>query len=123
MSRVSKPFRALFLSKSSKSIWHLARRNVFLPDLQADDMSEAAYASLVFERNCMVSTLLVRQGSRSLKAGEIEILRRSSYSSLPLTGLRQRTRFDCRLLHPRPLVSQVQEGQVRDCPSSPSAEN
>ncbi|ORY88630.1 hypothetical protein BCR35DRAFT_350866 [Leucosporidium creatinivorum] len=54
MSRVSKSFRSLFMSKSSKSIWHLARRNVFLPDLQAEDMSEAAYASLVFERSCMV---------------------------------------------------------------------
>lgn len=55
MSRVNKTFRNLFMSKAARSIWMLARRSVYLPDLQAEDMSEAAYASLVFEKNCMVS--------------------------------------------------------------------
>lgn len=84
MSRVSKTFRSLFMSKSSKSIWHLARRNVFLPDLQADDMSEAAYALLVFERNCMVSRWLpLRRASRSESEKAIELPRRCSCSSFP----------------------------------------
>lgn len=54
MSRVSKGFRALFTSKSAKSIWIQARKTVFLPDLQAEDVSEAAYAALVYEKNCMI---------------------------------------------------------------------
>lgn len=54
MSRVSKQFRNIFMTKSSRSLWISARRNIALPDLQADDLSEPAYASLVFEKSCMV---------------------------------------------------------------------
>lgn len=42
------------MSQTSASIWTAARAAVQLPDLEANDLSEPAYASLVYERNCMV---------------------------------------------------------------------
>lgn len=47
-------FRQVLMAPSSKSIWISARANVFLPDLEATDFSEAQYASLIFERNCHI---------------------------------------------------------------------
>ena len=46
--------RAFLMSRSSASIWTAAREAVQLPDLEANDLSEPAYASLVYERNCLV---------------------------------------------------------------------
>ncbi|GAA5909480.1 hypothetical protein JCM6882_002654 [Rhodosporidiobolus microsporus] len=54
MSRASKAFHQLFASRSSRSIWEAARTTVDLPDLEADDFSEMAYASLMFEKVCHV---------------------------------------------------------------------
>lgn len=58
MSRVSKTFRALLMSKSSRAIWINSRNSVELPDLTAEDLSEPAYASLVYDRHCHASTSL-----------------------------------------------------------------
>lgn len=52
MSRVNRAFRNAIISPSAVSVWQNARGNVYLPDLEADDMSEASYASLIFERRC-----------------------------------------------------------------------
>lgn len=65
MSRVNKSFRSLFMSKAARSIWIQARRTVFLPDLQAEDVSEALYAAMVFEKNCMVSEDAVSGAARA----------------------------------------------------------
>ncbi|KAK4700978.1 kinetochore protein Nuf2, partial [Phenoliferia sp. Uapishka_3] len=54
MSRTTRSIRQLLTSKNSRSLWIGARENVMLPDLVASDVSEPAYASLVYERNCMV---------------------------------------------------------------------
>ncbi|KAL8281282.1 hypothetical protein RQP46_006316 [Phenoliferia psychrophenolica] len=54
MSRTTKSIHRLLTSKGSRALWISARRTVALPDLSAEDMTEMAYASLVFERNCMV---------------------------------------------------------------------
>ncbi|KAL8281236.1 hypothetical protein RQP46_006270 [Phenoliferia psychrophenolica] len=54
MSRTTKSIHRLLTSKGSRALWISARRTVALPDLAAEDMTEMAYASLVFERNCMV---------------------------------------------------------------------
>ncbi|GAA5900415.1 hypothetical protein JCM6882_001241 [Rhodosporidiobolus microsporus] len=54
MSRANKAFRAVFASPRSKPIWHAARRNIDLMDLEADDLSEMAYAALMFEKVCHV---------------------------------------------------------------------
>ncbi|BGP13071.1 hypothetical protein JCM10213_000925 [Rhodosporidiobolus nylandii] len=53
-TRVSKSFRAIFTSRSSMSAWLSARKNVELPDLEAEDVSEMAYAALMFEKVCNV---------------------------------------------------------------------
>lgn len=55
MSRTTKSIRQLLTSKGSRALWISARRTVALHDLDAEDVTEMQYASLVFERNCMVS--------------------------------------------------------------------
>ncbi|GAA5892320.1 hypothetical protein JCM6882_003637 [Rhodosporidiobolus microsporus] len=52
LSRTRKEYRALLYSKRSKSIWRTARRLVELPDLEADDLSEMAFAQLIFGNTC-----------------------------------------------------------------------
>ncbi|PSR76153.1 hypothetical protein PHLCEN_2v8651 [Hermanssonia centrifuga] len=55
LSRVSKQFRNIFMSKSSRYVWIEARKNVHgMPD-PPDCLPEPKYASVVFERNCFVS--------------------------------------------------------------------
>ncbi|GAA6005489.1 hypothetical protein JCM10207_002999 [Rhodosporidiobolus poonsookiae] len=54
MTRVNKAFRAILMAPSSRSIWIGARRTVDLPDLEADDISEPAYAAFMFEKVCSV---------------------------------------------------------------------
>ncbi|GAA5830482.1 hypothetical protein JCM11251_002485 [Rhodosporidiobolus azoricus] len=54
MSRSSKAFHAISAAPSSRPIWHAARKNVDLPDLEANDLSEMAYAALMFEKVCHV---------------------------------------------------------------------
>ena len=56
--RASKPFRQLFFSSSSASLWRLARKSVDLPDLTWP-MPEPEYASLMYEKHCMVSLNLI----------------------------------------------------------------
>ncbi|GAA5892349.1 hypothetical protein JCM6882_003646 [Rhodosporidiobolus microsporus] len=52
LSRTSKEYRTLLCSKRSKSIWRSARRLVELPNLEADDLSEMAFAQLIFGNTC-----------------------------------------------------------------------
>lgn len=55
MSRTSKSVRQILMSRNaSRHMWIAARRSVALPDLAAEDFSEADYDSLIFERNCSV---------------------------------------------------------------------
>lgn len=55
MARSTKIFRALLMQRSSATIWRAARGNVpGLPECP-DEMSEPAYANLVFTTNCHVS--------------------------------------------------------------------
>ncbi|BGP19110.1 hypothetical protein JCM10213v2_007197 [Rhodosporidiobolus nylandii] len=52
LSRVSKTYRALLTTKRSQSVWRTSRGLVGLPDLEADDWSEMAYAAMVFGTRC-----------------------------------------------------------------------
>ncbi|GAA5916223.1 hypothetical protein JCM8208_003911 [Rhodotorula glutinis] len=52
MSRSNKMMRGVFAHRSAAPIWAIVRGNVDLPALEATDLSEMAFASLVFERNC-----------------------------------------------------------------------
>lgn len=54
LARLSKDFRALFMSRSSLSIWRRVLKDT--PDLPLcpQDLSEPQYASLMFDRHCMV---------------------------------------------------------------------
>ncbi|GAA5907399.1 hypothetical protein JCM8208_007175 [Rhodotorula glutinis] len=52
MSRANKMMRGVFAHRSAAPIWAIVRGNVDLPALEATDLSEMAFASLVFERNC-----------------------------------------------------------------------
>ncbi|GAA6040093.1 hypothetical protein JCM8097_002025 [Rhodosporidiobolus ruineniae] len=54
LSRTSKSFHRLLASRSSKTVWRAARDQVGLPDLEADNMTEMAYASLVCEKVCHI---------------------------------------------------------------------
>ncbi|OBZ75333.1 hypothetical protein A0H81_04784 [Grifola frondosa] len=52
LSRVSKDFRTLLMSKNARHVWIAARRNVSgLPDCPSD-LAEPRYAFLIFERYC-----------------------------------------------------------------------
>ena len=69
LARVSRPFRHMLLSPSSRHVWIAARKNVYpkLPDCPRD-LDEPLYAHLVFERSCMacVSCPHTRTVPRSL---------------------------------------------------------
>ena len=55
LSRTSKPFRSLLMSKNSRPIWTTALSNVVgLPPCPTD-MYEPLYAVLVFDHHCFVS--------------------------------------------------------------------
>ncbi|GAA5909474.1 hypothetical protein JCM6882_002652 [Rhodosporidiobolus microsporus] len=56
MSRASKAFHQLFASRStsSKAVWQAARATVDLPDLEADDHTEMAYAAFMFDKVCWI---------------------------------------------------------------------
>ncbi|KAI0713465.1 hypothetical protein C8Q76DRAFT_843566 [Earliella scabrosa] len=60
LSRVSNELRDTLMSKKSRGVWIEARKRVEppLPDCP-DDLSEPQYASLVFERSCIVSTSFI----------------------------------------------------------------
>ncbi|KII91497.1 hypothetical protein PLICRDRAFT_105367 [Plicaturopsis crispa FD-325 SS-3] len=52
LSRVSKEFRSLFMSRNSRHVWVAARRNApGVPDCPPD-MTEGQYARLLFEHDC-----------------------------------------------------------------------
>ena len=57
LSRSTKSFRQLLMRRSSITIWQAARRNV--PDLPdcPPELSEPAYANLLFTTNCHVSAI------------------------------------------------------------------
>ncbi|GAA6007163.1 hypothetical protein JCM10207_001529 [Rhodosporidiobolus poonsookiae] len=52
LSRTAKAYHDLLSSKKSRSIWRRSRRIVKLPDLEDENWSEAAYASLMFGTKC-----------------------------------------------------------------------
>ncbi|GAA5825901.1 hypothetical protein JCM11251_000046 [Rhodosporidiobolus azoricus] len=52
LSRTSKPYRELLTAKQAKSVWRASRRLINMPDLGAGDMSEMAYAHLMFGKKC-----------------------------------------------------------------------
>ncbi|GAA5927927.1 hypothetical protein JCM10213_000928 [Rhodosporidiobolus nylandii] len=54
LTRVSKSFRRIFASRSATSAWRSARATMDLPDLERNDVSELAYAALLFEKVCQV---------------------------------------------------------------------
>ena len=66
LSRLCKDFRSFFMSKHSAPFWKAARANVEgLPECP-DDMSEPAYASLVFSDHCDVSHLSAESPRRRI---------------------------------------------------------
>lgn len=60
LARASKIFRSILFSRSSKHLWVVARRNVLYlsPPECPSDLSEPAYASLLFDTHCMVSRIV-----------------------------------------------------------------
>lgn len=58
LARTSKDFRELLMSRRSMSFWKAARQNVEDLPPCPEDMSEPAYANLLFRTNCYVSLLL-----------------------------------------------------------------
>lgn len=62
LSRTSKSFRTFLMARSAVPLWRAARNNV--PDLPPcpDDLSEPAYANLVFDTHCSVSHGIATQG-------------------------------------------------------------
>ncbi|GAA5863829.1 hypothetical protein JCM8547_006078 [Rhodosporidiobolus lusitaniae] len=54
ISHTSKEIRRTLLAKSSAPVWSAARRTVAMPDIEADDISEARYVFLVEGNTCQV---------------------------------------------------------------------
>ncbi|GAA5998012.1 F-box protein [Rhodotorula paludigena] len=54
MSRANKMMHSVFASRSAAPIWAIARENVYLPDLEAPDMTDMQLASLIWERECHI---------------------------------------------------------------------
>lgn len=59
LARSSKDLRSLFLSRTTLFLWKAARSNV--PDMPPcpEDMSEPAYASLMFDTHCSVRHIVM----------------------------------------------------------------
>lgn len=59
LSRVAKSFRLTFASQRSRHIWIAVRRNI-APEMPEcpHDLTEAQYASLMFENHCQVGAIL-----------------------------------------------------------------
>ncbi|GAA5973153.1 hypothetical protein JCM11641_006295 [Rhodosporidiobolus odoratus] len=55
-SRTNTSYRDLLTSKRSRGIWRTSRRLVKMPDLEAEDFSEMAYAELAFGTRCEICT-------------------------------------------------------------------
>ncbi|KAG6916512.1 hypothetical protein DXG01_006513 [Tephrocybe rancida] len=64
LSRVSKFYRSLFLSRKSRSIWTRVLKNAVLPECPPF-MNEPQYASLVYDTFCFVSALDISSISRN----------------------------------------------------------
>lgn len=66
------------MTRSAKPLWRQARRTVLLPTLQANVFNELEYASLVYDRFCMVRRLPVyaRKGSCRPASGLLSRRRR-----------------------------------------------
>jgi hypothetical protein len=56
LSRSCRSFRRILLNRTSTPLWRASRRNVALPDLE-DGSDEPAYASLMYDKFCMVRRL------------------------------------------------------------------
>jgi hypothetical protein len=60
LARTSKSFRAFLMARSSALLWRTARMNVdHLPGCP-EDLSEPAYANLVFDSHCHVGFYICR---------------------------------------------------------------
>ncbi|GAA5830533.1 hypothetical protein JCM11251_002505 [Rhodosporidiobolus azoricus] len=100
LSRTNKVLHRLFASKSSKSIWQFARSTVDLPDLEADDLTEMAYAAFMFEKVCSIcekeraGIVNYDLGRRFCKARPLEYLNPQHYFSIVYPKL---------VVHPRTL--------------------
>lgn len=53
ISRVSKHFRSMLMTKNAVGFWRAARRNIGMPD-PPPDFNDAQYVALIFERVCNV---------------------------------------------------------------------
>ena len=57
LCRCCKELREVLMSRRSTHLWVMARSNVFLPPPECpEDLSEPAYANLLFGNNCTVSS-------------------------------------------------------------------
>ncbi|KAF9650522.1 hypothetical protein BDM02DRAFT_3221319 [Thelephora ganbajun] len=53
ISRVSKHFRKMLMTKNAVSFWRAARRNIGMPE-PPPDLNDAQYVALIFEHVCNV---------------------------------------------------------------------
>ena len=53
ISRVSKYFRSMLMTKNSVSFWRATRKNIGMPD-PPPDLNDAQYIALIFEHVCNV---------------------------------------------------------------------
>lgn len=83
MARASKALRSLLISKSSKLIWVAAERAIGIPPCPPD-LSCPQYASLIFDKFCMVSN---------------NFLYRKLPSCMPSVELPRKPRERCEYLH------------------------
>lgn len=83
MARASKALRSLLISKSSKLIWVAAERAIGIPPCPPD-LSCPQYASLIFDKFCMVSN---------------NLLYRKLPSCMPSVELPRKPRERCEYLH------------------------
>jgi hypothetical protein len=58
LSRATKHFRNMFMTKESRLVWRAAFENVDVPE-HPDALSEPLYAALLYDNHCMVRTLPV----------------------------------------------------------------
>ena len=56
ISRVSKHFRSMLMTRNAVSFWRAARKNIGMPD-PPPDLNDAQYAALIFEHVCNVCIL------------------------------------------------------------------
>lgn len=53
ISRVSKHFRSMLMTKNAVSFWRVARKNIGMPD-PPPDLNDVQYIALIYENICNV---------------------------------------------------------------------